>query len=52
MLEDLKQLFAEFDMDLLLRPQGPDQFIFSFIALVIMGVVVFVAFRVVTDLLR
>ena len=52
MFEDAKQLWAEFDIGVLTNPQGPEQFAFSLIIILILGVVGFIVLRLLLDLLK
>ena len=52
MWEDAKQFWSEFDMSTIVRPQGVDGFMFSLVALLIVGAVVFVAAKLIFGLIR
>ena len=52
MFDDAQQFWDEFDMSVILNPQGPEQFAFSLIMVLIFGVCGFIALRLVLNLLE
>ncbi len=52
MWEDFKQLVSEFDVDALVRPAGPEQFLLSLIIMGILAFVGFVAIKMLLNLVR
>jgi hypothetical protein len=52
MFDDAKQLWAEFDISVITNPQGPEQFVFALIMILIFGACAFVVLRLVLDLLK
>lgn len=52
MFDDAKQLWAEFDIGVITNPQGPEQFAFALIMVLIVGVCGFVVLRLLLDLLK
>lgn len=52
MLEDFEEFWNEFDISVMTNPQGPEQFVFSLIMVLIMGVCGFIVLRLLLDLLR